>query len=88
MFRDTHESRALKGLSIIYKSVNFDTFIFEDKNNAYAFNCENNKVYKNGLLAKISKGRTDNHGGFYLSVTINGYSVRLHRLVCYLVYGD
>jgi hypothetical protein len=88
MFRDTHESRALKGLNIIYKSVNSDTFIFEDKNNVYIFNCENNEVYKNGLLAKISKGRTDNNGGFYLSTTINGYGVRLHRLSCYLVYGD
>lgn len=36
----------------------------------------------------VCNGRTDNHGGSYLSSNINSTSIRFHRLVSYLAYGD
>jgi hypothetical protein len=86
MFK-TKEYDALIGIEIITISKNKETICFRDKNNLYRYNCKRNEIIKNGKVSKITKGATDSHGGYYLSATINGYGVRLHRLTCYIFYG-
>lgn len=36
----------------------------------------------------VSKGNTDNHGGYYLCTSLGSTTVRVHRLVAYFLFGD
>jgi hypothetical protein len=100
MFKKTKERKLFEEIVCVRKDK--DVFTFVIRGVSYRLDCKNNKFYSNLLgwdrsntyrLSKefkekaVHKGRTDNHGGYYLVTTIHSCTIRIHRLVSFLFHG-
>lgn len=68
------------------------TYILDYKDNKLSNNLKSWDRWNGYILCdfkekKVNRGWTDKHGGYYLSFSINSVTIRIHRLVAFLMFG-